>query len=456
MANQLYLGAINRQTGKYVHPKLANKKDEYMCPECNKDLIVCQGDKISHHFRHKVDTINQCNHYSNPSESQIHKDAKNIMKTLLENKTPITFIRNCVCCKQNEEYEIPEISESSAIELEYRFDYNGQKIADVAYIENNQLLCIFEISNTHKTQSENRPEPWFEIDAATLISATNTDVSQIQIPCIRCEKCDDCIENEKNDILKKTQALDILYEWFKNGVEIPPFKYDYAKFHSVCKNAICFGIDEVFDLILHVNCDPKDNCDPEYTYERYCIRLVFDYSECYFTKENEYINSIKGLYYLDINWILSQSKIPTRIQFIASLDCYDHSQHEKTCTVHCKHLSPFWVKRIHTKNEYNVTHIQDCDYCDVYGSESIYGGCERCNSLAPLWVMETNKVSIHVCKACDIHLFSSGDIYLHVPFSGKDEAKKLGANWDSIHRKWFVNKYNTNIDIILEKWSRLW
>ena len=132
MSNQLYLGAINRHTGKYVNPNTANKKDEYICPDCNKDLIVCQGDKIKHHFRHKVDINNPCNHYSNPTESQIHKDAKNIMKTLLENKTPITFIRNCVCCKQNEEYEIPEISEISTIQLEYRFEYQGLKIADVA------------------------------------------------------------------------------------------------------------------------------------------------------------------------------------------------------------------------------------------------------------------------------------------------------------------------------------
>jgi len=348
MAHQLHLGAINRDTGKYVHPNIANKKDKYICPDCNKDLIVCQGDKIKHHFRHKVDINNPCNHYSNPTESQIHKYAKNILKTLLENKTPITFIRNCACCKKNEEYEIPEIGETSSVELEYRFYYNGPKVADVAYIDNNEILCIFEICNTHKTRSENRPEPWFEIDATALISATNTDVSRIQISCIRCEKCDDCIEKEKSDIIKKTQATDILYNWFKIGVEIPPLKYDYAKFNSVSKNAICTGIDEAFDLILYVN--PEDDCDPEYTYERYCIRLVFDYSECCFTKENEYINTILGLYYLDINWVLSQSEIPKRIQFIASLDCYDHSKHDKCCSLYCKYSSPFWVKRIHKQN----------------------------------------------------------------------------------------------------------
>ena len=69
--------------------------------------------------------------------------------------------------------------------------------------------------------------------------------------------------------------------------------------------------------------------------------------------------------------------------------------------------------------------------------------------------METN-INIHVCKTCDIHLFGSGDIYLNVPFHSKDEAKQLGVRWDSECRKWFVNKYNRDIDIILKKWNRIW
>ena len=196
MSQLLSLGAINKNTGEYVHPKIANKKDEYICPECNKDLILCQGEIRVHHFRHKVDNVNPCHHFSSPTETQIHKDAKILLKTLLEGKMPISFIRSCACCKKNDEYEIPEITESSNIHLEYRFEFNGQKIADVAYIDDNEILCIFEICNTHKTCSENRPEPWFEIYAETLIKLANDSSSQIKIPCIRCEKCDDCIEKE--------------------------------------------------------------------------------------------------------------------------------------------------------------------------------------------------------------------------------------------------------------------
>ena len=207
MTHVLSLGAINKQTREYIYPKIANKKDEYVCPDCNKDLILCQGGIIRPYFRHKVDSVNPCNHYSNPTETQIHKDGKMVMKSLLERKIPISFIRNCCSCKKNEEYEIPEMTESSKIELEYRFEYNGTKIADVAYLDNDDILCIFEICNTHKTCRENRPEPWFEIDAETLIKLANDSSSQIKIPCIRYEKCDDCIVKEREHELERKRKI---------------------------------------------------------------------------------------------------------------------------------------------------------------------------------------------------------------------------------------------------------
>jgi hypothetical protein len=199
MLQLLSLGAINKLTGEYIYPKIANKKDEYICYECNKDLILCKGEIKNPYFRHKVDNNNQCHNYSNPTETQIHKDGKLLMKHLLEKKIKISFIRNCICCKKSEEFEIPEITEKSNIKLEHRFEFNGVKIADIAYIDDNDLLCIIEICNSHKTSSEKRPEPWFEINAETLIKKANDNnlLSSIQIPCIRSEKCEDCIQNEK-------------------------------------------------------------------------------------------------------------------------------------------------------------------------------------------------------------------------------------------------------------------
>lgn len=144
MAHFLSLGALNKITGEYVYPSIANKSASYICPECTRDLILCQGKIKAHHFRHKTDN-NPCNYYNKPSESQIHKDAKMLLKHLLENKVPITFIRSCERCAKQDEYEIPEIGADSKIVLEYRFDYNGLKIADVAYIDGDGVVALFEI-----------------------------------------------------------------------------------------------------------------------------------------------------------------------------------------------------------------------------------------------------------------------------------------------------------------------
>jgi len=444
------LGAINKKTSEYIYPKIANKIDEYSCPECNKDLIICQGNIRVHHFRHKVDSINPCHHYSNPTESQIHKDAKLLLKTLLENNVNLSFIRKCCKCKNDEEFEIPPITDTSSIKLEYRFEYNNSsKIADVAYIDNREIICIFEIFHTHKTKSENRYEPWFEIDALSFIKNVNDiNLSTIQIPCIRCEKCDECIQQEKYNIEKKEKAIDILYNWFKSGIEISPFLYDYDSFAGVEKNIKCEIIDEIFDLVLYVS--------PTNKFSRYCIRLINNSSNYYFIKELEYGIFIIGVYYLDIDWVLLQKNIPKQIKYIASLDCYNHNKFERECS-NCKHPNPpFWVKRINTITQnYKVIYIgSDC--CDK-NPETEYINCERCNSLnTPLCVMETNKININICKNCDMELFSSGNIYLSVLFSEKDNTKKLGANWDNKYKKWFIHKNDKNFDIAIQKYKQLW
>jgi hypothetical protein len=207
MTHILSLGAINTLTGEYVYPRIANKKDKYHCPECEKELILVKGEIRVHHFRHKKDD-NPCNHYSHPTESQVHKDAKKILKSLLENKMPIQFVRNCVCCRKKQEFEIPEMGvESSVIQLEHRFEHNnGLKIADVGYLDEDEIVCIFEIYHTHKTRSEDRPEPWFEIDAVTLINLANENKNPVfEIPCIRDEYCPECIDLQE---IRRLEALE--------------------------------------------------------------------------------------------------------------------------------------------------------------------------------------------------------------------------------------------------------
>jgi len=206
------MGAINKNTNNYEYPKFADKKYKYKCPHCDKNVIFKNGKiKIKHFSHYKSD--NKCFYYDSPNESQIHKDAKLLMKTLLDSKKQIYINRTCnynsnihkcgrrchdICFDINESY-----NENTQSIIEYKFNYkNSQKSADVALIENNVIKYIFEICYKHKTSEENRPEPWFEINASDLInqinsceSAEETDI--IIIKCIRNYTCHECIEYEE-------------------------------------------------------------------------------------------------------------------------------------------------------------------------------------------------------------------------------------------------------------------
>lgn len=158
-------------------------------------------------------------HYDNPGESQIHKDAKCLLKTLIENNIQINIQRKCKCCADIETYEIPDFTvDTSKIILEYRFEYNdGLKIADVAYLDNDEIVCIFEICHTHATCANDRPEPWFEIDATTLLLEANKQTAnRINIWCIRTEKCDKCLKYElEYEVNKINNAINKLTQWLK-------------------------------------------------------------------------------------------------------------------------------------------------------------------------------------------------------------------------------------------------
>ena len=143
------MGAINKTTNKYKYPKIANKINKYKCPFCEKNVIFRNGKIKQPHFAH-YKSENPCSYYEKPNETQIHKDAKILMKTLLDNKRCINIYRKCYYCNSeesgsddsfiiydNEEIEyflsikIDEYNDTQA-NIEYKFNYNNsKKSADV-------------------------------------------------------------------------------------------------------------------------------------------------------------------------------------------------------------------------------------------------------------------------------------------------------------------------------------
>ena len=200
------MGALNKETRLYESPSIAQKIIDYICPDCGKDVMFKRGEIRIPHFSHYREE-NPCNYYSRPNETQIHKDAKMLLKLILDNKRKVYFKRRCDRCNTPELVNIDTITENTNIKIEHRFSYNeSDKSADVAYLENNEIKYIFEMCYSNKTLEKNRPEPWFEIDAEKLIEQINSETatSDIIIKCIRRSRiCEPCViqlreEEERN------------------------------------------------------------------------------------------------------------------------------------------------------------------------------------------------------------------------------------------------------------------
>lgn len=216
MSYHFSMGAINKNTNNYEYPKIANKENKYKCPSCEKDVIFKNGKIKQPHFAH-YKSDNPCYYYDKPNETQIHKDAKLLMKSLLDNKKNISIYRTCNYCEQRncgyfEEiyYDIEDdYNENTKAMIEYKFYYNNSnRSADVALIENNKIIYIFEICYKNKTKEDNRPEPWIEINAENLINQINSgeiidEEGNIRIKCIRNYKCHECEEYEHFLIIKR-------------------------------------------------------------------------------------------------------------------------------------------------------------------------------------------------------------------------------------------------------------
>lgn len=201
------LGAINKTTQTYEYPRIANKQDDYVCPDCSQELILCQGAVNKWHFRHHSDKTNLCVRYSEPTESQIHKDAKMILQQLIEHNRLVVY-RPCYGCKQEEVFEIPPMTDIMTVVQEYRFSFKGNDgkytetvngVADVALVEEGDVVAVFEVCHTHKTCEDARFEPWFEFNARDVIDCAGEDDEKesVRIPCIRHLRCDECVEKIK-------------------------------------------------------------------------------------------------------------------------------------------------------------------------------------------------------------------------------------------------------------------
>ncbi|MAJ97318.1 MAG: hypothetical protein CMI56_01750, partial [Parcubacteria group bacterium] len=185
------MGAINITTEQHEIPRFASKQSSYKCPECERRVKFCKGKIKAPYFSH-YKSDHPCTFYVKPTESQIHKEAKRIMKALIDRNAEIHFVRECSYCDEynfvtnKQTFTIPR-NPSFCTVIEHPFTYNNsKKSADVALLDGNKIVAIFEICHTHATLSINRPEPWYEIHAESLVDFAESLISDSKIVTISC------------------------------------------------------------------------------------------------------------------------------------------------------------------------------------------------------------------------------------------------------------------------------
>ena len=196
-------GALDKDSKKFIEPKFAEKRKDYSCPDCKRDVFVKKGEIKIPHFAHKSDPENRCTYNRNPSIKQQHRNAQLKLKEILNNGLKINIRRRCLCgiCGYiNGTIVNSHLGEGK---IEYRFIFNNSpKYADVALIDGDSILCIFEVVDTHYTREEDRPDPWFEIHA-NEINNIESDSKEIVLTCLRQIRSPECIKDEEERIRKK-------------------------------------------------------------------------------------------------------------------------------------------------------------------------------------------------------------------------------------------------------------
>ena len=150
-----YMGAVNKKTNEYVFPLHALKTDDYKCPICETDIIFKSGKKRRKHYSHK--SKSNCSYYDNPSESEIHKDGKRLIKKMLDDKEKLMIWRNCKCCGDDVEVlTLINYTDKMVCREEFTFKHNSNNRNECGEIEIEcvrDILCC-ECENKHKIKYE--------------------------------------------------------------------------------------------------------------------------------------------------------------------------------------------------------------------------------------------------------------------------------------------------------------
>jgi hypothetical protein len=419
--NKLFtFGAINKETNKYESLYYANKNNTYKCPSCNKDIILKDGPIRERYFSH-LKSDNPCVYYNNPCESQIHKNSKLFLKSLIEKETDIKITKKCNKCNTIDLIDLPKINNDFEVIIEYPFIYNGkQKYADLCILnKNTNKMIILEIFHTHQTDENDRPEPWYEIKTDELFDAINDIESHLKINCNRSFICNKCIRNTIIDINGCNDYSSILENIIFHKKESDAYISWILLQES---QYICLGncllvennqfkIDKIkFDKFIKHN----NHCDWS------------EYNEDYISKYLEELNN--QLVITGQNMHTCNETFYDKI-LVEKLISYDLINLIESCRIYKGQCDFIFNNNFNKLNDNEKQEIKENlqkfwknllgEYCD-------------------------NRISIDFKE----YIKTYHKIYFNVPFKDKEKIKKEGGMWDNDKKSWYIIESAKNEEII--------
>ena len=101
------------------------------------------------------------------------------------------------------------------------------------------------------------------------------------------------------------------------------------------------------------------------------------------------------------------------------------------------------IFKYYNENQIKLIHIRS--HTGLQDEHSI--GNDHADRLANL------AIGVESCPYSNSKQKQKQKIYLNVPYSEKNEAKKLGAKWDGKKKKWFIDNNNKNKIQMMGHWG---
>lgn len=242
--------AIDVDSGVHTLASYAAKGRSYKCPECDDKVIFRCGEVREAHFAHAAES--QCAYTG--GEGHTHKTAKILLAHILSVREQVEFRSRCAKCSRMCQIVDVEYKEGDRVVQELAL-HDGNR-ADVAMVGPEGVRYIFEVCDTHRTDSP-RDEPWFEVNALDVIDAYGKG-GDYAFKCIRNRLCMGCSHKEAAGSTAN-KPVDTCYL-------IPCVKTAYGIEQDRRRIELARGCDGrgncLLDNYTHVNSECKHGCKP--------------------------------------------------------------------------------------------------------------------------------------------------------------------------------------------------